>query len=80
MGALYERMKADLKLRRYSTRTEKSYLYYAARFARHLGRPPADMGKAEIRDRVSGKERSSRATRTAAPLALSHYATSGISR
>jgi integrase len=50
MGAVYEKMKADLKLRRYSPRTEKSYLYYAARFLRHFDRPPARMGKAEIRE------------------------------
>jgi integrase/recombinase XerD len=49
MGALYERMKADLKLRRYSARTEKSYLYYATRFVRHFMRPPTEMGKEEIR-------------------------------
>jgi integrase/recombinase XerD len=49
MGALYEKMKADLKLRRYSARTEKSYLYYAGRFVRHFGRSPAEMGKAEVR-------------------------------
>jgi len=46
---VYEKMKADLKLRQYSPRTEKSYLYYAARFVRHFGRAPAEMGKAEIR-------------------------------
>ena len=40
MGQVYEKMKADLKLRRYSPRTEKSYLYYAARFVRHFRRPP----------------------------------------
>jgi integrase/recombinase XerD len=49
MGALYEKMKADLKLRRYSARTEKHYLYYAARFVRHFKRPPAEMGMEEIR-------------------------------
>ena len=49
MGAVYEKMKADLKLRQYSPRTEKSYLYYAARFVRHFGRAPAELGKAEIR-------------------------------
>jgi integrase len=53
MGALYEKMKADLKLRRYSARTEKSYLYYAARFVRHFGRSPSEMGKAEIREFLS---------------------------
>src|SRR5437868_5585847 len=50
MGALYEKMAADLKLRRYSPRTEKSYLYYARRFVRHFGRSPSEMGKAEIRE------------------------------
>lgn len=48
MGELYEKMKADLKLRRYSPRTEKSYLYYAARFVRHSGRSPTEMGRTEI--------------------------------
>jgi site-specific recombinase XerD len=47
---VYEKMKADLKLRQYSARTEKSYLYYAARFVRHFGRAPAEMGKGEIRE------------------------------
>jgi integrase/recombinase XerD len=50
MGAVYEKMKADLKLRQYSPRTEKSYLYYAARFVRHFDRAPTEMGKAEIRE------------------------------
>ncbi len=49
MGQLYEKMKADLKLRRYSPRTEKSYLWSACRFVRHFNRPPTEMGKQEIR-------------------------------
>jgi integrase/recombinase XerD len=49
MGQLYEKMKADLKLRRYSARTQKSYLYYAARFVRHFMRPPTELGKDDIR-------------------------------
>lgn len=48
MGQLYEKMKADLKLRRYSARTEKSYLYYASRFVRHFMRPPTELGRDDI--------------------------------
>jgi hypothetical protein len=54
MGAVYEKMKPDLKLRRYSPRTGKSYLYYAARFVRHFRRAAAHMGVAEIRDLLLG--------------------------
>jgi hypothetical protein len=39
MGEVYEKMRSDLKLRRYSTRTEKSYLWSATRFVRHFMRP-----------------------------------------
>jgi integrase/recombinase XerD len=50
MGQLYEKMASDLKLRRYSTRTQKSYLWCARRFVRHHMRSPAEMGGKEIRD------------------------------
>jgi hypothetical protein len=40
MGQLYERMASDLKLRRYSVRTQKSYLWCARRFVRPFMRPP----------------------------------------
>jgi site-specific recombinase XerD len=49
MSEVYERMKADLKLRRYAARTEKSYLWNVARFARHVGRPPETLGREDIR-------------------------------
>jgi hypothetical protein len=49
MGQLYEKMKADLKLRRYSARTQKSYLYYASRFVRHFMRPPTELGRDDVR-------------------------------
>jgi len=49
MGQLYERMASDLKLRRYSCRTQKSYLWCARRFVRHFMRSPEDMGMQEIR-------------------------------
>lgn len=50
MGQLYDKMAADLKLRRYSVRTQKSYLWAARRFVRHFMRSPADMGSKEIRE------------------------------
>ena len=50
MGLLYEKMASDLKLRRYSTRTQKSYLWCARRFVRHFMRAPAEMGSKEIRE------------------------------
>jgi integrase/recombinase XerD len=49
MGQLYEKMASDLKLRRYSIRTQKSYLWAARRFVRHFMRAPNEMGMAEIR-------------------------------
>jgi integrase len=49
MGQLYVKMATDLKLRRYSPRTQKSYLWAARRFVRHFMRPPGEMGSAEIR-------------------------------
>jgi len=50
MGQLYEKMASDLKLRRYSARTQESYLYSARRFAKHFMRSPAEMGSKEIRE------------------------------
>jgi len=38
MGQLYEKMASDLKLRRYSRRTQKSYLWCACGFVRHFKR------------------------------------------
>ena len=49
MGQLYEKMASDLKLRRYSLRTQKSYLWCARRFVRHFMRSPAEMGSKEIK-------------------------------
>jgi integrase/recombinase XerD len=49
MGQLYVRMATDLKLRRYSPRTQKSYLWAARRFVKHFMRAPEEMGTAEIR-------------------------------
>jgi integrase/recombinase XerD len=49
MGQLYEKMASDLKLRCYSIRTQKSYLWAARRFVRYSMRAPGEMGMAEIR-------------------------------
>jgi len=50
MGQLYEKMASDLKLRRYSVRTQKGYLYCAKLFAKHFMRSPAEMGSKEIHE------------------------------
>jgi site-specific recombinase XerD len=50
MGTLREKMESDLKLRGLSTNTRKTYLLCAASFVRHYGRPPAKMGRVEVRD------------------------------
>ena len=49
MGQLREKMKADLKLRRYKARTIDNYLWYAKRFVAFHRRPPVEMGEQEIR-------------------------------
>ena len=49
MGQLRDKMKADLKLRRYRTGTIDNYLLCARKFVAFHRRPPAEMGEAEIR-------------------------------
>ena len=61
MGQLYEKMKTDLKLRRYSPRTEKSYLWCAQRFARHFMRAPSEQ-RSSRRPRRAGARRTVPAT------------------
>ena len=56
MGQLYEKMASDLKLRRYSIRTQKSYLWAARRFVRHFMRAPDAMGTAEITTLLDGNQ------------------------
>lgn len=46
--ALRERMRAILRTRNYSPRTEETYIMAVARFARHFGRSPQELGRAEI--------------------------------
>jgi integrase/recombinase XerD len=50
MGALYDKMLGDLKLKNYAPSTQRNYLLYARRFVRHHMRPPTEMGEREIRD------------------------------
>jgi len=45
---LRERMRRLLRVRNYSPRTEETYIEAIARFARHFGRSPAELGKREI--------------------------------
>jgi len=50
MGHLRDRMEADLKIRGYSSGTQKIYLYYARQYAKHFMRSPTDMGADEVRE------------------------------
>jgi hypothetical protein len=49
MTPLRQRLTDDLRLRNYSPRTVEAYVYAVARFARHFGRCPAELGPEEIR-------------------------------
>jgi site-specific recombinase XerD len=49
MTVLRERMRTDLRLRHYSARTEVVYIGHVARFARHCGQSPDQLGAADIR-------------------------------
>jgi site-specific recombinase XerD len=49
MSALRERMITDLRVRNYSPRTIKCYVWCVARFARHFGTSPTALGVEQIR-------------------------------
>ena len=49
MGTLHDRMRADIRIRRYSPCTEKEYLRCCFNFTKHFMRSPADMGEEEVR-------------------------------
>lgn len=50
MGALRDKMDGDLKLRGRSDSTRATYLRCARSFVAHYGKPPAEMGRDEVRD------------------------------
>jgi integrase/recombinase XerD len=50
MGKLRDKMEGDLKLKGLSANTRATYLSCAAAFVRHYGKPPASMGRVEVRD------------------------------
>ena len=49
MTPLRQRLTDDLRLRNYSPRTVQTYVAAVARFARHFGRSPADLGPEDVR-------------------------------
>ena len=49
MTEMRRRMEEELRLRGYSPRTQKAYLVWVARFARHYRRPPEQMGEEQVR-------------------------------
>ena len=49
MGRLYDQMKMDLELKKFSPNTVDCYLHWMVQFVRHYGRSPVDMGEEEIR-------------------------------
>ncbi len=50
MTSMRRRMIEDLRIRGYAESTQKDYVRLVARFARHFGRPPEQLGVKEIRD------------------------------
>ncbi len=49
MGQLRDRMEADLKIAGYSALTQKTYLFWARKFAAYFMRSPAELGADEVR-------------------------------
>ena len=49
MTPLRQRMLEDMRIRNLSPHTQRAYVENVARFARHFGRSPADLGPEEIR-------------------------------
>ena len=56
MGAIRDKMKADMELRGYAETTKKEYLRRAENFVAHYGRPPTELGqtdRSEVSRRIS---------------------------
>ena len=49
MTPLRRRMIEDMQVRNLSSDTQRNYLYAIARFARHFGASPADLGPENVR-------------------------------
>ncbi len=49
MGALRERMLSDMRLRNFSPKTIKAYLWHVREFTRYLGKAPDLLGEKEVR-------------------------------
>ena len=49
MTPLRQRMLEDMQVRNLSANTQRAYIENVARFARHCGRSPAELGPEEIR-------------------------------
>lgn len=50
MGAIRDKMKADLDLRAFAATTQKEYLRRAQNFVAYYGRAPTELGEQEIRE------------------------------
>jgi integrase/recombinase XerD len=49
MSPLRRRMIEDMTVRNLSPATQQSYLYAVAKFSRHFGVPPAQLGTEQVR-------------------------------
>ncbi len=49
MTALRRRMIEDMRIRNFSPLTQQAYIRYVARFAKHFGRSPEELGIEDVR-------------------------------
>ena len=50
MGQLKEQMLMEMRLRNFSPKTIKAYIWYVSDFTKHFGKSPAEMGSDEVRE------------------------------